>query len=155
MNMSVDQALNLLRQLAEAARPQADLISDAVAAGLGAESLGTGVILLNHGHLERAHELSQMDKGTLGCWLHGLMHRLEPDLPNACYWFRRAGAHPLQAVIADQLAGQVPAGLEAVISTAGFSPLALTEALMADAKLAPAVARVQAVEERELLRAVC
>lgn len=40
---------------------------------------------------ERAHKIV-MDEGGKDCaWVHGYLHRLEGDLENARYWYRRAG----------------------------------------------------------------
>ena len=45
--------------------------------------------------LEGSHLICQEFKTNTGCYLHGLMHRREPDYGNAKYWFRRVGDHPL------------------------------------------------------------
>ncbi len=37
-----------------------------------------------------AHELAQSDKGETGAWVHAYLHRVEGDLSNARYWYRRA-----------------------------------------------------------------
>jgi hypothetical protein len=40
---------------------------------------------------ERAHKLV-MDEGGMDCaWVHAHLHRLEDDLENARYWYKRAG----------------------------------------------------------------
>ena len=41
---------------------------------------------------DRAHELAQAHEGTAACdWVHAHLHRVEGDLGNAGYWYRRAG----------------------------------------------------------------
>lgn len=46
-------------------------------------------------NLDLSHTISQSLSSQTGSYLHGLMHRMEPDYPNAKYWFRRVGAHPI------------------------------------------------------------
>jgi hypothetical protein len=58
-------------------------------------ALSRGAILLWHDHFEAAHELAQDEENADGSLLHAIIHRREPDLSNARYWFRRVGnAHP-------------------------------------------------------------
>lgn len=45
--------------------------------------------------LEESHLISQKIATPSGSFWHGVMHRQEPDYPNAKYWFRRAGDHPV------------------------------------------------------------
>ena len=37
------------------------------------------------------YRLAQSDEGADGAWVHAYLHRKEGDLPNAAYWYRRAG----------------------------------------------------------------
>ena len=50
-----------------------------------------------YGFLDEAHRLTQQDSSPEGSYWHALVHRSEGDFSNALYWFRRAGAHPVQA----------------------------------------------------------
>lgn len=43
------------------------------------------------GDWARAHELAQSVDTADGAWVHAYLHRKEGDLPNADYWYRRAG----------------------------------------------------------------
>lgn len=45
--------------------------------------------------LDESHKISQNIASTTGSYLHGIMHRQEPDYANAKYWFRRTGRHEL------------------------------------------------------------
>src|SRR5690606_8137195 len=55
----------------------------------------------------RGHALAQSLKGATGAFWHAIHHRREPDYPNAKYWFRRAGIHPIHG---DLLAAAKAAG---------------------------------------------
>jgi len=43
------------------------------------------------GDWEVAHELAQAQDDAEGAWVHAWLHRIEGDLGNADYWYRRAG----------------------------------------------------------------
>lgn len=40
---------------------------------------------------DRAHDIAQDDPTPAGAWVHAYLHRVEGDLWNADYWYRRAG----------------------------------------------------------------
>lgn len=63
----------------------------------------SGLWLL-HGYLEESHKISQSIGSEEGSYWHGLMHRREPDFPNAKYWFSRVQFHP----VTEQLGDKVP-----------------------------------------------
>jgi hypothetical protein len=47
---------------------------------------------LEAGDWKAAHEIVQQDEESpLACWAHGIVHIMEGDLPNARYWYRKAG----------------------------------------------------------------
>ncbi len=51
------------------------------------------------GDWKKAHEVAQDENGAEAAWVHAYLHRVEGDLGNAGYWYRRAG----QAVANDPL----------------------------------------------------
>lgn len=40
---------------------------------------------------DKAHRIVQDDPGRDAAWVHAHLHRVEGDLANADYWYRRAG----------------------------------------------------------------
>jgi hypothetical protein len=44
------------------------------------------------GDWEAAHTVVQRDESDpTSCWIHAVLHKLEPDESNSRYWYRRAG----------------------------------------------------------------
>ena len=43
------------------------------------------------GRWDVAHELAQAQDDAEGAWVHAWLHRIEGDLGNADYWYRRSG----------------------------------------------------------------
>jgi hypothetical protein len=54
------------------------------------DSLDKALEHLAAGDWQKAHEIVQNEKSTMGSWLHGIVHILEGDLDNARGWYRRA-----------------------------------------------------------------
>jgi hypothetical protein len=62
-------------------------------AGAPPPSLGQALSALwweAKGDWNKAHECAQADEGADGAWVHAYLHRVEGDLSNAAYWYRRA-----------------------------------------------------------------
>jgi len=77
---------------------------DALGLSPSVATLARSAALLWHDHLDASHDVSQDLPSADGSFLHGIMHRREPDYPNAKYWFCRAGDHPCYPALAGQVA---------------------------------------------------
>ena len=65
---------------------------------------------LAKGDWEEAHRQVQEDKNIEGAWVHAHLHRVEGDLPNARYWYQRAGRDASTAPL-DQECKEITAAL--------------------------------------------
>jgi hypothetical protein len=73
---------------------QRDLLTLEAAKDSASLAVKAGLLLWND-DLHGCHEIAQELTDEYGAYLHGIMHRREPDYGNAKYWFRRVGEHPL------------------------------------------------------------
>ena len=49
------------------------------------------LLLDSDGDWDGAHRIAQDDSSSNGSWVHAYLHRMEGDLANASYWYRRSG----------------------------------------------------------------
>jgi hypothetical protein len=54
------------------------------------------------GDWDTAHGLAQAQDDADGAWVHAYLHRVEGDLANAGYWYRRAGKPASQEPLRDE-----------------------------------------------------
>ena len=55
------------------------------------DNLLTAVELALAGDWDAAHELVQQYDDATASWIHAVLHKIEGDVSNARYWYRRAG----------------------------------------------------------------
>ncbi len=73
--------------------------------------LGPALAALWHeakGDWDQAHRLAQTQKDADGAWVHAYLHRVDGNLSNAGYWYRRAGKPQSSASLKrewDEIAG--------------------------------------------------
>jgi hypothetical protein len=54
------------------------------------------------GDWHAAHALAQAADAAAGAWVHAYLHRVEGDLANAGYWYRRAGRPVCEAPLREE-----------------------------------------------------
>ncbi len=55
------------------------------------------------GKWHEAHQLVEHQSDQTSCLIHGYLHRVEGDLSNAKYWYRRAGEGMPDNTLAEEL----------------------------------------------------
>jgi len=74
-------------------RGQLDSLFDKVSVPQSTQALIHAAALFWHDYLDEAHTIVQDAPSPEAAFIHGMMHRREPDYGNAKYWFNRVGAH--------------------------------------------------------------
>ena len=118
-------------QALAALQKQLDLIFRHPHASMEATQLIRAIILLWHDHLDAAHNIAQEIETTDGSYVHGIMHRREPDYGNAKYWFRRVGRHACFQDLADEAKTKLaiePALQKKLVSHDEWDPFAFVDA---------------------------
>ena len=107
--------------------------------------------LLWHDHLDSSHNISQGIETRDGSWLHGIMHRREPDYGNAKYWFRRVGQHPAFPNLAGRAAELMRDHGDSLFDKSEWDPFAFIDECEAaeqgnDAEVTAVLRQIQAAE---------
>lgn len=98
--LSISPNLIIDLQLEQELTRLTDMLKPQIKQGLIAQNQSDALLALIsglhlwNGSLDNSHTISQDLENKTGSYLHGMLHRMEPDYPNAKYWFRMAGKHP-------------------------------------------------------------
>ena len=81
---------------------------------MGRNDLDRALALLESGDWQAAHEIVQEhEDDRTASWIHAVVHRMEGDLDNARYWYRRCGREPGEALSFEAELRQIQASLDA------------------------------------------
>ena len=81
---------------------QADIFDGNAVASPVFAACARSALFLYFSALDESHDLSQEIHTATGSFLHGIMHRQEPDYSNAKCWFRGTGEHELFSTLREE-----------------------------------------------------
>ena len=108
--------------------------------------------------LDRSHVVSQGIDDTTGSFWHGIMHRREPDYPNAKYWFNQTGRHEAFPEILKATESVMSGTDLAHLAEGEWDPFAMVDAVSrakADTAEYALLQKVQRIEFEVLLERFC
>jgi hypothetical protein len=121
----------------------------------GSANLIRSAGLLWHDHLDESHAVSQDISDSDGSFLHGIMHRREPDYSNAKYWFNRVGSHDVFPDILNRAKAILTGTSLAHLIKSEWDSFAMVDAVSrakVDSKEYALLQQVQAIEVESILR---
>jgi hypothetical protein len=143
--------VNVLEKKLKSAIPQAGVNDENV-------NIVRSAAFLWHDHLDESHRISQGIKGADGSFVHGIMHRREPDYSNAKYWFNQVGSHPTFPEISNRAKDFLTGSSLSHLTEGDWDSFAIVDAVASARPGSEEYALIQRVQQTEfevLLKRFC